>query len=79
MASKAANDELGRYRIYLDEAVRVLHEGYDCSRSKRKKGTCEMCMRMKGRIVRVVVAKSNATWSGEPIWVITHVGEVHGK
>lgn len=77
--SKSADEEMARLRIYLDEVCRVLDEGYDCSRSRRRNGTIERCMRMKGRIIRVVVAKSHSTWDGEPVWVITHIGEIHGK
>jgi hypothetical protein len=66
-------------KLYLDDLCRVLEEGYNCSRSKRKNGTLERCLYMKGRIIRVVVVKSIAQWNDEPIWLITHVGEIHGK
>jgi len=65
--------------LYLPDLCRVLEEGYDCSRSKRKDGTLERCLFMKGKIVRVVVVKSLTRWNDEMIWLITHVGEVHGK
>jgi hypothetical protein len=70
---------MARLRIYLDDVCRVLDEGYDCSRSKRKNDTCERCLRMKGRIVRVVVVRSVTRWNDEPVRLVTHVGEAYGK
>jgi len=75
----AADREMRRFKLYLEDLCRVLEEGYDCSRSKRKNGTLERCLYMKGRIIRVVVVKSITHWNDEPIWFITHVGEIHGK
>jgi hypothetical protein len=68
-----------KLKLYLPDLCRVLEEGYDCSRSKRKNGTRERCLFMKGRIIRVVVVKSLTRWNDEMIWLITHVGEIHGK
>jgi hypothetical protein len=75
----AADREMRQLELYLDDLCRVLEEGYDCSRSKRKNGTLERCLFMKGRIIRVVVVKSLSRWNDEMIWLIAHVGEIHGK
>lgn len=77
--SRTADLEMVRLRIYLDDVCRVLEEGYDYSKSKRRRGTFERCLRIRGRIVKVVVVTSVTNWNNEPVWLITHVGEIHGK
>ena len=55
--------------IFLDDVVKILEEGFDCSRSKRKKNIYERCIQKGKIIIKVVVADT-----GEHL-VLTHVGK----
>ncbi|UCH88817.1 MAG: hypothetical protein JSV49_11335 [Thermoplasmata archaeon] len=77
--SKTADKEMVNLKIYLDDVLRILEEGKDASRSKRKKGTIEKSLRIRGKMVKVVVVESMTRWSNEKVWLIIHVGEIHEK
>ncbi|MFQ6056574.1 MAG: hypothetical protein ACE5J3_11395 [Methanosarcinales archaeon] len=49
------------------DVIDVLNNGYDCSRSKRAKGTIERCLRRKNKIIKVVVVESYQYWRGDTI------------
>jgi hypothetical protein len=54
--------------ILLEDVVQILEEGFDCSRSKRKKNIYERCIQRGKTIIKAVVADT-----GEHL-VLTHVG-----
>ncbi|MBU4032489.1 MAG: hypothetical protein KKH41_04475 [Candidatus Thermoplasmatota archaeon] len=56
------------YDLRMDDIPEILEEGFDCSRSKRKKNTFERCVQRGKRIIKVVVVDT-----GEHL-VLTHVG-----
>lgn len=49
-ATKSASDELWHLRKDLWDVLIILEDGYECSRSKRKKNIIERCIR-KGNVV----------------------------
>lgn len=72
--SAAADKELAKQNMLLSEIVKVLEEGYDCSRSKRKKDVLERCIKQGKKTRKAVVAKSyNYTLDSE-CWLLIHVG-----
>ena len=73
--SRTADREMCDLRIYLDDVLKILEEGKDASRSKRKKGTVEKAHRIRGKFIKVVVVESVTRHDGETCWLITHVGE----
>ncbi len=66
-------------KIYLDDAIKILKEGQDASRSKRRTGTIEKALRIRGKMIKVVVVESITRWNNERVWLITHVGETREK
>ena len=55
--------------IFLCDVVEILEEGFDCSRSKRKKNTFERCFQRGKIIIKVVVVDTSEHL------VLTHVGK----
>jgi len=51
----------------------ILEYGFDCPRSKRRKGIIEKCIRKGDKIIKVVVQEELSDVLGE-IWVLRHVG-----
>ena len=68
LPSRSAQDELFDNDIGLNEVAVILEEGFDCSRSKRKKDMVERCVQRGKSIVKVVVVDT-----GDHL-VLTHVG-----
>ncbi len=77
--SRTADREMVDLRIYLDDVQKVLEEGEAISRSKRKIGTEEKVLRIRGQLIKVVVVESIAYWNEEKVWLITHVGETSDR
>ena len=77
--SKTADREMTDSKIYLDDVIKILEEGKDTYRSKRKKGTIEKAHKIRGKMIKVVIVESITRWSNEKVWLIIHVGEVHEK
>ena len=73
--SRTADREMCDLRIYLDDVIKILKEGKNASRSKRKKGIIEKVLRIRGKAIKVVVVESETRYNGETCWLITHVGE----
>ncbi len=74
--SKSAYREMHHHTLTMFEILGLLEKGRDCSRSKRKKGTYELCMRYKKKTLKVVVAKSLRYSTNKEVWLITHVGVI---
>lgn len=64
--------ELG---LDLYDVKEILENGFDCPRSKRRKGIEEKCIKKKGKTIKVVVEKMTSK-SGILYWRIRHVGYV---
>ena len=73
--SRSADREIRRLCIDLDYIAKILEDGYDCPKSKRKKGTIERCYKMGKKTIKVVVVESVSYWNNEVVWLITHVGD----
>jgi len=72
--SRAAMDEMIKHDLDLYDILEVLENGYDCSRSKRSKGTIERCKDKKQKTTKVVVVNVMDLSSDSEVWTITHVG-----
>lgn len=72
--SDAADKELAKYDLFYEDVLRVLKEGYDCSKSRRKKGTLERCVRKGKKTLKVVVVKSVNYALDTECWLLIHVG-----
>ena len=59
----------------IPSKTRILEEGEPCSRSKRKSGTLEKQLRIRGRMIKIVIVESITRWNNETVWLITHVGD----
>ena len=73
--SRSADKEMAHLRVYLDDVLRILEDGKNCEKSKRKKGVFEKRLRIRGQMIRITVVKSETRWSGDTVWLIIHVGE----
>ena len=73
--SRTADKEMCDLRIYLDDVLKILEKGKEASRSKRKEGTVEKALRVRGKIIKVVVVESVTRYNEETCWLIIHVGE----
>ena len=60
--------ELEEEGLDLDDVVKILETGFDCSASKRNRAILEKCVQKKNRIIKVVVEE------GEEYWGLRHVG-----
>lgn len=76
--SRTAYKEMCDLRIYLDDILKILEKGKNAIRSKRKKGTIEKALFIKGKLIKVVVVESQTRYTEETCWLITHVGETRG-
>jgi hypothetical protein len=63
--SRTADKEMCDLRVYLNDVLKVLEKGKEASRSKRKKGTIEKALRIRGRLIKVVVVESETRYTGE--------------
>jgi hypothetical protein len=77
--SRTADKEMLHLKIYLDDVLTILNKGKDASRSKRKKGTLEKALRIRGKMIKVVAVESITRWSNEKVWLIIHVGETRER
>ncbi len=77
--SRTADKEMLHLKIYLDDVIKILEEGQNASRSKRRTGTIEKALRIRGKMIKVVVVESITRWDNEKVWLITHVGETREK
>ena len=59
--------------------LKVLEYGKDASRSKRKPGTIEKQLRIRGKAIKVVVVESRTRWNNEKVWLIIHVGDTRER
>jgi len=72
--SAAADKELAKFNLLLSDAARVLEKGFDCSRSKRKKGVLEKCVKKGKKTLKVVSVKSYNYSLETECWLLIHVG-----
>ncbi len=70
---KSLQSELAQTGLTLLEVVYILENGFDCSRSKRRKGIVEKCFRYGNKVAKVVV-ESKLRWFGGEVWRLRHVG-----
>lgn len=68
-------DELAYFGMDLYDVQEILNEGYNCSRSQRRKGIVEMCVHRDNKIVKVVVQKGCIEINGKECWELIHVGK----
>ncbi len=68
-------DELIKHEMDLDDVTEILEEGYDCSRSKRRKGVLEKCIDKGNKTIKVVVQRGFIEFEGKDCWEIIHVGK----
>jgi len=74
MPTRAAMKELCDLGLDLTDVAEVLEDGYDCYRSKRKKGTIEKCIDKGNKTLKTVVVQSFNHSLDTDVWAITHVG-----
>lgn len=72
--SASADEELAKLNLCLQDVVKVLDEGFDCERSRRKKGTLEKCICRGKKTLKVVVVKSHNYSLETDCWLLIHVG-----
>jgi len=72
--TRSAMKELFDLGLDLFMVAEVLEDGYDCHRSRRKKGTLERCIDREGKTIKVVVVRSFNHSLQTDVWAITHVG-----
>ncbi len=72
--TRSALKEMCDLGIDLTTVVEVLEDGYDCYRSKRKKGTIEKCADKGNKTLKTVVVQSFNYSLDTDVWAITHVG-----
>ncbi|MBI3413135.1 MAG: hypothetical protein HY051_03580 [Candidatus Aenigmarchaeota archaeon] len=70
--SVAAQREIDQLCADLWLVKRVLEEGHDCARSRRKTNIVEKCLIRKGKEIRAVVAL--VEWEDKGFWRVVHVG-----
>lgn len=68
-------NELTKYGMDLDDVANILREGYDCSRSKRRKGVLERCVDKGNKTIKVVVQRGFIELDGKECWEVIHVGK----
>lgn len=72
--SRSVAIELYNCNLILRDILGILEQGYDCAKSKRKKGIIERCLDRKRKTMRVVIARAYNYSLGYEAWVIIHVG-----
>jgi hypothetical protein len=65
-----------RHSMEMLDILDILETGFDCERSRRKKGTIERCKRYKNKTWKVVAVDSVQRWNDTPVWLIIHVGVI---
>ncbi|MEW5760510.1 MAG: hypothetical protein AB1779_07075 [Candidatus Thermoplasmatota archaeon] len=65
---KGVVSELEKEVLDLDDVVKILETGFDCSSSKRDKAIIERCIQKKNRIIKVAVEDAG------DYWILGHVG-----
>ena len=60
--------ELEEEDMDLDDVIHIMENGFDCPRSKRKRGTLERCIQKKNRIIKVVIVET------DDYWLLRHAG-----
>ena len=73
--SRTADREMVDHRIYMVDVVNILREGVESGGSKRRRGTIEKTMKVRGKRIKVVAVESISRWNGELVWLIVHVGD----
>jgi len=68
-------DELAKYCMDLDDVAEILNEGYDCSRSDRRKGVLEKCINRGNKTIKVVVQRGYVEFDDKKCWELIHVGK----
>ena len=68
-------DELLKHDMDIYDVAKVLNEGYDCSRSKRRKCVLEKCIDRGNKTIKVVVQKGFIELDGKGCWELIHVGK----
>ena len=74
----SASRELVRESKDLYDVLEILEEGYDCSKSKRKKNIIERCTRKGNKEYRTVLAETEVTYSDgyiEKVLRLIHFGK----
>lgn len=66
--TRSAQDEMFKENIDLYKAIKILENGFDCSRSKRANNVYERCITGGKKVTKVVAADT-----GDNI-IIIHVG-----
>ncbi len=74
--SRSVAIELYNCNLMLRDILDILEHGYDCAKSKRKKGIIERCMDHKRKTTKVVIAKSYNYSLDSEAWVLIHVGVI---
>jgi hypothetical protein len=81
--TRSAYHELEDLALNLFDAAEVLENGYDCARSKRKKGKVERCLQLDNKVTRVVAADGQFAYSDgyiEDVYWLIHVSvETHKR
>ena len=72
--SRTAMSELMRCNMDLEDVAEMLELGFDCSRSNRKEGTLERCVKRGKKTLKVVAVKSYNYSLQTECWVLTHAG-----
>lgn len=78
-STNAASRELVHHGYSLYDVKRILEEGYDCSRSRRKVNILEKCIRQGRKEVKAVVALITVPYSDgytDTLWKLIHFGVV---
>ena len=74
----SASRELVREGKDLYDVLEILQEGYDCSKSKRKKNIIERCSKKGDKEFRVELAETEATYADgyvEKVLRLIHFGK----
>ena len=72
--TRSAMKEMYDLGIDMTTVAEVLEDGYDCYRSKRKKGTIEKCIDKGSKTLKIVVVQSFNHSLQADVWAITHAG-----
>ena len=70
--TRAAIRELDRLHFDVPDAIEVLEKGYDCT---RKGNIVEKCIKERGKIIKIVVARSYSHFLSNECWTIIHAGK----
>ncbi|MFH0713685.1 MAG: hypothetical protein V1722_03990 [Candidatus Micrarchaeota archaeon] len=73
--SHAAEKELVDLGLDAADAVEVLKNGFECSRSTRNRDKIERCFRKGDKIIRVVAAYGYSCFFKEEVLVLIHVSK----